>query len=446
MKKQTLLVGILFSALTGPGPAVAITTPEALPAEVDAPVVSEDGRERPPAPAGDIGLREVLAATLEGSPRLAVYSWELRSSEAKILQAGLRPNPELAVSPENFVGSGAFGEQIQFQNTLQLSQLVELGDKRRLRTEAAESARDRTRVEYESARVEVLGAATVDYIDVVSGQEEVRLAALALDQAENLTAAVERRIKASVGTPLEAKRARILAARAGNAQTRADRGLQAAKQKLAANWGGDGGRIGPVRGDLFATHPVPSLASLLERVEASPERRVAVAEEKVRAAEAALARSRRVSDVVVSGAWRHGRNWDDQTVVAGLSFPLKVFDRGQGDIASSEAQVEKSKVETRSVEVRLTAAVFGVHQEMVQAKDETVSMARDIVPRTEEAVALARAGFGRGLYSQLDLLDAQRTLVEVRREHIEAAARYHRLVAEAEKLLGTSLWELRRKR
>lgn len=451
MMTRAFLVGIVLSAYVGLRPAAAITSepvsegPDARSADP----AHDEIRAAPGRPAelsGDVTLREVLAATLEGSPRLAAYSWEVRSSEAKVIQAGLRPNPELSVNPENFVGSGAFGDQVQYQNTLQLSQLIELGEKRQLRTEAASAARDRTRAEYESARVEVLGAATVDFIDVVSVQEEVGLAKLALDQAEGLTKAVERRVKASVGSALEAKRARILAARAQNALLRADRTLRAAKQKLAANWGGTGAELGSARGDLFSTHPLPALDSLLARIAESPDRRVAVAEEKIRAAEAALARSRRVSDVVVSGAWRQGRNWDDQAVVAGLSFPLKLFDRAQGDIAASNAQAEKSKVETTSVEVRLRAAVFGLYQEIVQAKDEAESIGREILPRTEEAVALARTGFAQGLYSQLDLLDAQRTLVEVRRERIGAGARFHRLTAEVEKLLGRPLWDLRRKR
>lgn len=452
MKKRVFLVGIVLSASTALRPAAAITSEELAPEELDPKsAVAAPGERgvspgRPPELSGDVTLREVLAATLKGSQRLAAYSWEVRSSEAKVIQAGLRPNPELSVSPENFVGSGDFGNQVQYQNTLQLSQLVELGDKRALRTEAASASRDRTVAEYESARVEVLGAATVDFVEVVSVQEEVGLAKLALDQAEGLTKAVERRVKASVGSPLEAKRASILAARAANALLRADRTLRAAKQKLAANWGSTGAELGTARGDLFPTHPLPALDSLLARIAESPDRRVAVAEEKVRAAEAALARSRRVSDVVVSGAWRQGRDLNDQAVVAGLSFPLLVFDRAQGDIAASVAQAEKSKVETASVEVRLRATVFGLYQEIVQAKDEAESIGREILPRTEEALALARAGFAQGLYSQLDLLDAQRTLVEVRRERIEAGSRFHRLTAEVEKLLGTPLWDFRRKR
>jgi cobalt-zinc-cadmium efflux system outer membrane protein len=443
MKNRTLLAGMVLCARLESSPAFAITSPDSL-APPDQP---EAGSAAAPQ-GGDVttadftsglSLRDALTATLKDSPRLVAYSWEVRSSEAKVLQAGLRPNPELSINPENFVGSGDFGRQVQYQNTLQLSQLIELGDKRALRTDAAAAVRERTSVEYEATRVDVLATATVDFIDVVSAQEEVRLAKVAHMQAEGLVKAVDQRIKASVGSLLEQKRAQVLAARAENAVRQATRALDVAKQKLVANWGSRGTAVGPATGDLFSTHPLPPLASLLERIDGAPERRIAVAEEAVRAAEAALIRSRRVSDVVVAGAWRQGRDWDDQSVVAGVSFPLKIFDRSQGDIAASDAQTEKSKVETTSVEVRLRAVVFGLYQEIVQAKDVAESMTREIVPRTEEAVALARTGFAQGLYSQLDLLDAQRTLVEVRREHIQAGTRYHRLVAEVEKLLGTPL-------
>ena len=443
MKNATLIVGLALCATVESGPAFAITSPDVLtlpnqpapgsttPPQVGAANELEFGR--------GISLRDALSATLQGSPRLAAFAWEVRSSGAKVLQASLRPNPELSINPENFLGAGDYGRQVQYQNTLQLSQLIELGDKRVLRTEAAAAARERTEVEYESAKVEVLAAVTIDFIDVVSAQEELRLTKVGLKQAEGLVKAVEQRIKASVGSPLEQKRAQVLAARAENAVRQATRMLEAARQKLVANWGSRGAAVGPAMGDLFSTHPLPTLDSLLERIDAAPERRIAVAEEAVRAAEAALIRSRRVSDVVVSGGWRQGRDWDDQSVVAGVSFPLKIFDRSQGDIAASDAQTERSKVETTSVEVRLRAVVFGLYQEIVQAKDVAESMTRDIVPRTEEALALARTGFAQGLYSQLDLLDAQRTLVEVRREHIQAGTRYHQLVAEVEKLLGTPL-------
>jgi cobalt-zinc-cadmium efflux system outer membrane protein len=52
---------------------------------------------------------------------------------------------------------------------------------------------------------------------------------------------------------------------------------------------------------------------------------------------------------------------------------------------------------------------------------------------------LAREGMERARFSQLELLDAQRTLLELRLQRIEAAVAYHQFVIEIEKLLGEPL-------
>ena len=64
---------------------------------------------------------------------------------------------------------------------------------------------------------------------------------------------------------------------------------------------------------------------------------------------------------------------------------------------------------------------------------------RDMLPDAEAALQLARDGFERARFSQLELLDAQRTLLELRRERIAAAVTYHQFVIEIEKLLGEPL-------
>lgn len=436
MHTMTLKPWLLVSAFVA---AVAAGGSSPTPAAADTDPATLVGAAARPAITGRVSLRQVLAATLERSPQLAAFSWDVRASDARVVQAGLRPNPELAINPENFVGSGSFGKQTQYQNTLQLSQLVELGDKRELRTNAARANREQSEREYAAKRVEVLAAATLDFIDAVSGEAAVGLARLALKQSRELEATVQTRAKASVGSPLEVKRAGVLVARAELAVGQAERAFRVTRERLAANWGGRGATITSVSGELFRVMPVPSLDELYAAIPRSPDHQLAVAAIRVQEAEAALMRSRRVSDLTVSGAWRQGRNWDDQTVVAGVSFPLKIFDRAQGDIAASDALVEKSKLDTEAVQVRLEAALFGLQQELASAKEQVDRLSSQIIPRTEEALALAQKGFSQGVYSQLDLLEAQRTLIEVRGEHIQAAANYHKLTAELEKLLGASL-------
>src|SRR2546428_14140517 len=66
-----------------------------------------------------VTLAQALALTLKQNPDLAAFSWDVRSAEARILQARLWPNPELGTQSEDIVFSLS-------QTTHQLSPLIEL--------------------------------------------------------------------------------------------------------------------------------------------------------------------------------------------------------------------------------------------------------------------------------------------------------------------------------
>ena len=52
-------------------------------------------------------LAYALALTLQHSPDLSAFSWEIRSAEARILQAKLIPNPEVSLEGENLTKPGS---------------------------------------------------------------------------------------------------------------------------------------------------------------------------------------------------------------------------------------------------------------------------------------------------------------------------------------------------
>jgi cobalt-zinc-cadmium efflux system outer membrane protein len=390
-------------------------------------------------PRGDLTLADALAAALSGSPELAAYSWGLRAKDAEVLQAGKRPNPELLISNENLIGSGYFGNREQYQNTLQLSQLVELGGKRERRTKAAERARDRAGVEQELRRVELFAGTTVDFVAVVADQEGAAIAREATRHAEAMLRSVRERIKAGSGSRFEEVRAIVAVRRAGVDEDHAGHELLTSRRNLAARWGSKLPQFTRATGDLFSAGELPSFEALAARLGSAPERRAAGAEERLRAAAAALARTKRVPDIGVGLGWRQGRDWGDQTAVAELTVPLTVFNRFEGEIAAADALTAGASAETAAVEVRLERVLFALYQELRHARDEMAAMRDEIVPRSEEALALARKGYAEGFLSQLELIDAQAKLTEVRRERLRAAKTYHQLVAEVERLLGERL-------
>src|SRR5438445_12675296 len=99
---------------------------------------------------GQVTLAQALALTLKQNPELAAFSWDLRSAEARILQARLRPNPEFGLQSEAFGGNKQSTGFSHSQPTLQLSQLLELARKRRARLQEATFGREIAKLDYES--------------------------------------------------------------------------------------------------------------------------------------------------------------------------------------------------------------------------------------------------------------------------------------------------------
>jgi len=88
-------------------------------------------------PTGPLTLRKALALSLARSPALAAASWSVRAAEARALQEGLPPNPEVRVRFEDFGGSGAFRGTSFSEHGVRLGQVTELGGKASKRRRAA---------------------------------------------------------------------------------------------------------------------------------------------------------------------------------------------------------------------------------------------------------------------------------------------------------------------
>jgi len=62
------------------------------------------------------------------------------------------------------------------------------------------------------------------------------------------------------------------------------------------------------------------------------------------------------------------------------------------------------------------------------------SLEKDVIPQAAKALSLARDGYGRGAFSYLDVLDAQRALSDARLQRVEALKSYHSNEAALDRL------------
>jgi cobalt-zinc-cadmium efflux system outer membrane protein len=387
-------------------------------------------------------LRAAAILSLAGNPSLRAHGYDLQVADARRWQAGLRPNPALSLELEDALGTGEYRGTHSAQTTLQLSQLIELGGKRAARTEVAEAMSGRTHAEADLARVEVLAAVAERFIYVVGDQHEVTLAREATKLAEETIALAKRRVEAGSASPIEEKRANILLSKARIAEEHAEHELLVARRQLAALWGATNATFAELQADLFVRPALPSFDELAGRINRSPELARWASEKSVRDAEVKLADARRRSDVTAGAGVRQFSGPDDVGFVFQFSMPLPFSDRQQGARAEARALRDKVEVEAVGTELRLRTALFGISQEMIHAATELDALEREMLPDAESVLQLAREGIERARFSQLELLDAQRTLLELRQERITAAVAYHQYVIEIEKILGEPLSSL----
>ena len=414
------------------------------------PVAVAAGVERPALiePRDSVFLRDAVALALLNSPDLAAFAWELRAREARLVQAGRLPNPALDVMVEDIGASGRAGgatatdQVIQPQTTMQLGQLIELGGKRTARRDAAARTRDLAAWDYEAARMNVLTRVTRDFIDVLTAQDMVALTAQTTSLVTQVQQSVAARVEAGVVSPIEENRAGVSLASVRIESARAVRMLDAARRRLASNWGASEPTFAGVAGQLSVATALPAITELQGRLASNPDLARWAVEILQREALVASERAKRVPDVTLSGGYRRFTDLQRGALVIGASIPLPVFDRNAGAITEARSLLAKSHEERRGAEARVFVRLADAYQALASAHDELTAVRTAVLPGSRQTFEAVSEGYRAGKFGFLDVLDAQRTLIAAGGQYVRALAEYHKAVADIERIIGMRMSEL----
>jgi cobalt-zinc-cadmium efflux system outer membrane protein len=381
---------------------------------------------------GDLTLARALERVLAANPELAAAELEVRAAEARARQAALRPNPEFAAEAENFAALDGSGLVRYNESTVLLSQRFETGGKRRLRVRAAESDLGVAGRALEFDRSELSAATVLAFAEVLAAQERVANQRELRRLAEQAHAIVAERVAAGKVSPVEQTRAAVALASARLEEERLAQSLAAAKDGLAALWGGDGADFDRAQGKF----EIPVSPSGLARpcIDLNPGLRLAEAAVEAQRALLALEQAAAKPDVTVSAGFRYLHLEGVPAWTAGVSIPIPVFDKRQGAIAEARIRVEKSLKEKQALEWRLRAGLSQARHEHERALLEARALEQEALPAAREAAAALEEGYRLGKFDYLNVLDAQRTYAELQRQYIEAVASGSRAAAEIERL------------
>jgi len=376
----------------------------------------------------------VKLATRE-NPTLRAKEFERQSVAANEITAGLRPNPQTSFLAEQFGG----GSASQTQYTVSIGQPIELGPKRQRRLDSARAATRVTGYELADLQRQTVFQVKKAFTDILVSRETLGLAEenlKTLDELERI-----QRFRAEKGDISELELLRIQVQRFAFERDAADarHAVSAAKIALRTVAGPD--RIAEdfdVIGDL-AYRDVSYRPSDLYR-------RVMQNRPDIRAAEAAREKARADVNLARANAWwditpqiEYQRIGPDNTLGFGISVPLRIFDRNQGEIARTRSDASRADATRQAVAIQALSEVDTALSSLRTEADKVKALRDTYLPKARQARDTVEFAYRRGGVNLLDFLDAQRTYRETSIEYLRALGNYQAAVYQLEAAVGGSL-------
>nr|WP_232727746.1 TolC family protein [Acidovorax sp. 69] len=408
--------GGAFSQGLPPGPAVGERAPQSAAA----------------AAAEPLSLAKAIELALEGNPEVAAAKRQWEATEGQVLQGRSRPNPELAYSLEDTRSKTR-------TQSWQLNLPVELGGKRAARTKAAEKTREQAQAQLAELQATVRANVAAAYFDVLTAQDRLVLARDSAALAKSSTDTVSKRVAAGKVSPVEESKARVAEAGVRVELAQAASEQRNALSRLFALLGRIDAPYTVLEGKAENLPSVPSIADLQPLISSAPGVVLARIEVDRRKALTALEQSKRVPDVTVSFGMQRSNETQRNVLLFGVSVPLPVFDRNQGNLLEALKLEDKARDELQAATVRLHSEVAQARERLSTITAEVQSLQQEVLPGAKSAYDAATIGFENGKFNFLEVLDAQRTYFTAKSQYLKALGEAHRAAADIDRLLGASM-------
>lgn len=368
----------------------------------------------------------------------------LAGAQADITAADHAPAPALSakaasIDLQHGIGGGTFTQK-RIDKSIGLDWTWERGNKRELRTLAAQRTASAAQADVDDALVQQQLATSFAYFDLLATQERIAQVGALERSAAQLADTAARRVRAGDLAEQDAARTEIEAQRARTELLTAQLDRQRAALSLAQLTGlGSPGTLAaqpdwPARS---AADTAPADAATFPAVEDRAE--VRAARQRVEAAQAALdvASAQKKADITVGSSFDHYPGTSTGLLEVRLQMPLYGLFGGynfQGEVARALAQLEQAQDTLEKTRRAAATDLQRLQQDRQGAAARALSYESTILPRARKVAEMAELAYSKGAMSLTDLIDARRTLRTILLEEL-AARTDHAKAAQA--------WQLR---
>lgn len=391
------------------------------------------------APGRSLALGEAIALAREHSPLLEAARARIGEAEGDLTQASilLVRNPRLSLSagPRFLSGPGG-GSELDAQVGLQ--QRLEIGGQRRHRVERAKALQSASQAQAADVDRVVTQSVALVFFEVLGAANELELTEENAKLAESLYEIARSRVSAGAAAPLEENTARIRRADATRMLVQAEARLRSAEFRLATTLGLSSAETVHAQGELPESASLPPLGRLLAAASENHPRLLA-ARSTVDASQSdsALADAEAWPDLTLGASY--SREERDDVVMGGVTIPIPVFNRNQGERVRAKAAARRTAAVARSLQLEIESEIRRSYANYEAATRSLASFDADVLRSQDENLELIEAMFQAGKIRYVDVILLQREVIEGRLGYLNARLELARAEVATRSAAGIAL-------
>ncbi len=386
-------------------------------------------------------LIEVLQNVELHNPRLQAKKIAINTIKSKERQARAIPNPELGVDAENIYGSGSNQKFDSAEITIQVSEKLELGAKRKARIKKAQIQTQVAILEFEIEKQNIFLTALERYLKVISDAQKLSIARYQEGIQKKFIKTVKKQVQSGRLPKAEIERAETQLLNAKFEVKKIELNYRESLSRLSVLYNKTG-HISPFDVEKI---PVPSkkLPELMTNsddfLSQNKQYQLLLLKNAQVKHDIRVEKSLGWQDPTFYAGVKKDNSSNERSYVAGIGIPIGLFDRNKGGIKSAEFHSEEWELMVQDKKNNLNITYEYTFHQANLLLEEADLLNKKILPRTKSIYGQVKKGYIRGKYTYLDVLNAQNDWVEAQKNLVDVLARYWKTRAQLELILGHSI-------
>lgn len=395
-----------------------------------------------------ISLEDLIKKTWENNGELKIARLEVEKAQARLRQAGVRPNPILEVEQTSGKLTGSKGDN---ELSVGLSVPLEIYGQCRNRINLAKAEITLKEAEVIARKRLLANEVLSNYVEALAALRELKTFENILELDTETIRFVQIRVNEGDTAPLELNLLQTEVERLRSRRILTEGKLQAAISTLKFYAGMELNQPLKLREEIDSAQlpitPTTIETALDKALKNRPEIQLSELEKQLAINGLRLIRSQRKPDISVFTRYSNGKSvidsprgaFDqrDKLLTFGVSIGLPVFNRNAG-AKEAEIAVRQSEERQKFTEQIIKSEVIKSFQRLQAAKSALLKLETAVLPRSRQNLKIVKQVYAIGELKITDLIAEQRRLLDASRDLTETLTERYRANADLLIALGHS--------